>query len=64
MDTGERWAYGLGFWVEREGPVVTLDGYDAGASFRSRHDPTTGRTWTVVSNTSDGAWPIAKALTD
>lgn len=64
VDTGERWAYGLGFWVEREGPVVTLDGYDAGVSFRSRHDPTTGRTWTVVSNTSDGAWPIAKALTD
>ena len=43
---------------------MTLDGYDAGASFRSRHDPTTARTWTVVSNTSGGAWPIAKALTD
>jgi CubicO group peptidase (beta-lactamase class C family) len=53
--------YGLGFWLDAGG-VVYLEGYDAGVSFRSRHDPATGTTWTVVSNTSDGAWPIARAL--
>ena len=61
-DTGEKYAYGLGFWVYRDGPAVLLVGSDSGVSFRSRHDPSTGRTWTVLSNTSDGAWPIAKAL--
>lgn len=61
-DTGEKYAYGLGFWVFRDEPAVLLVGSDAGVSFRSRHDPSTGRTWTVVSNTSDGAWPIARAV--
>ena len=54
--------YGLGFWLEDEGGVVYLGGYDAGVSFRSRHDPATATTWTVVSNTSNGAWPIARAF--
>jgi CubicO group peptidase (beta-lactamase class C family) len=54
--------YGLGFWLTPEGSGVGLEGYDAGVSFRSRHDPTTGTTWTVVGNTSEGAWPVAKAI--
>lgn len=54
--------YGLGFWLAEEGPVVKLIGGDAGVSFYSGHDPTTRSTWTVVSNTSDGAWPIARFL--
>lgn len=54
--------YGLGFWLDPEGPGVGLVGYDAGASFRTHHDPTTGRTWTVISNTSEGVWPIARVL--
>ena len=39
-----------------------LEGYDAGVSFRSVHDPGTGTTHTVVSNTSQGAWPITRHL--
>ena len=39
-----------------------LEGYDAGVSFRSVHDPASGITPTVISNTSDGAWPIARLL--
>ena len=39
-----------------------MEGYDAGVSFRSEHDPTTGTTHTVISNTTDGAWPIARLL--
>ncbi|HET7689894.1 MAG TPA: serine hydrolase domain-containing protein [Nocardioidaceae bacterium] len=54
--------YGLGLWLDPEGPGVGLVGYDAGASFRTHHDPTTGRTWTVIANTSEGAWPISRAL--
>ncbi|MBM7787506.1 serine hydrolase domain-containing protein [Tenggerimyces flavus] len=55
--------YGLGFWLHPTTDTVMLTGYDAGASFKSTHDPQTGTTWTVVSNTSPGAWPIARALT-
>ena len=55
--------YGLGFWLD-EGDGVQLEGYDAGISFRSHHEPRTGTTWTVVSNTSDGAWPMARAVAE
>jgi CubicO group peptidase (beta-lactamase class C family) len=59
-DEGMR--YGMGFWLAAEGPTVILVGCDAGVSFRSAHDPTTGDTLTVVSNTSSGAWPMARAI--
>ncbi|MGH9273528.1 MAG: serine hydrolase domain-containing protein, partial [Acidimicrobiales bacterium] len=58
---GER-RYGLGFWLAPDGAAVQLEGYDAGISFRSVHDPATGGSWTVVSNTSEGAWPVARGL--
>jgi hypothetical protein len=31
-------------------------------SIRSEHDPERALTWTVASNTTDGAWPLAGAL--
>jgi hypothetical protein len=61
-DTDSAFGYGLGFWLERTGGGVLLEGYDAGVSFRSLHRPSSGLTWTVVSNWSDGAWPVARAL--
>jgi hypothetical protein len=54
--------YGLGFWLGQHGDAVILEGYDAGVSFRSVHDPGPGLTCTVISNSSDGAWPIARRL--
>ena len=54
--------YGLGFWLDATTEAVLLVGMDAGVSFWSLHDPCTGLTATVVSNTSDGAWPIARRL--
>jgi CubicO group peptidase (beta-lactamase class C family) len=54
--------YGLGFWLEASSEAVMLEGSDAGVSFRTVHDPRTGCTYTVVSNTTDGAWPIARYL--
>jgi CubicO group peptidase (beta-lactamase class C family) len=55
--------YGLGVWVESSG-AFAMEGSDAGVSFRSAHDPATGTTATVLSNTTDGAWPIARLLRD
>jgi CubicO group peptidase (beta-lactamase class C family) len=54
--------YGMGFWLDPTGPGVHLEGCDAGVSFGSIHDPSTGRTTTVISNTSEGAWPILRYL--
>ena len=54
--------YGLGFWLDGSGDAVRLEGYDSGVSFRSWHVPTSSLTYTVVSNTTDGAWPVARAL--
>ncbi len=58
----ERRRYGMGFWLHRTSRVVMLEGLDAGISFRSVHDPVSGRTLTTLSNTADGAWPITAAL--
>jgi CubicO group peptidase (beta-lactamase class C family) len=55
--------YGLGFWLHAEN-TVALEGYDAGVSFLSLHEPDADLTATVISNWSDGAWPIARALAD
>jgi CubicO group peptidase (beta-lactamase class C family) len=55
--------YGLGFWLdESRDDVVFLEGYDPGVSFRSVHDRGRDLTWTVASNTSGGAWPVARYL--
>ena len=54
--------YGLGFWLDESSAAVELVGYDAGVSFRSVHDPRSGLTYTVISNTSEGAWPVARGL--
>ncbi len=56
--------YGLGFWLHASSDVVLIEGEDAGVSFRSAHEPATGTTSTVISNTTDGAWPIARHLDD
>jgi CubicO group peptidase (beta-lactamase class C family) len=54
--------YGLGLWLHATRPVAMLEGYDAGASFRSGHDPHERLTYTVISNTTEGAWPITRCL--
>jgi hypothetical protein len=36
----------------------------SGVSFRSTHDSVRGITYTVISNTSTGAWPLARLLDD
>jgi CubicO group peptidase (beta-lactamase class C family) len=58
----ESMRYGLGFWLHPTGEAVILEGADAGVSFRSIHDPVAGVTHTVLSNTTAGAWPVARRL--
>jgi len=58
----ESMRYGLGFWLHPSGDAVVLEGSDAGVSFRSVHDPVRRVTHTVLSNTSTGAWPVARLL--
>ncbi len=59
-DEGMR--YGLGFWLAPAGDLVQLVGGDAGVSFRSTHDPVRDVTWSVLGNSSNGAWPVARAV--
>jgi CubicO group peptidase (beta-lactamase class C family) len=54
--------YGMGFWLHESGDAVMLEGCDAGVSFRTVHDPVERVTHTVLSNTTDGAWPITRNL--
>jgi len=56
--------YGLGFHLDATGNGVWLEGYDAGVSFNSLHQPSSAITYTVISNWSEGAWPIIKLLDD
>jgi CubicO group peptidase (beta-lactamase class C family) len=56
--------YGLGFWLHASTDTVMLEGMDAGVSFRSAHDPRSDVTHTVISNTTDGAWPVSRFLAE
>jgi CubicO group peptidase (beta-lactamase class C family) len=56
--------YGLGFHLPASGDGVWLEGYDAGVSFASLHQPSSSITYTVISNSSAGAWPIIELLGD
>jgi CubicO group peptidase (beta-lactamase class C family) len=58
-------SYGHGLWL-RERPdasrTVFITGGDAGVSFRSSVNRASGLRVSVISNTSDGAWPILRIL--
>jgi CubicO group peptidase (beta-lactamase class C family) len=58
----EKRRYGLGFWLHPTDEAVILEGYDAGVSFFSVHQPSTSSTHTVISNTSTGAGPVHRML--
>lgn len=56
--------YGLGFHLHATGDAAWLEGHDAGVSFASLHEPSSSVTYTVMSNWSEGAWPIIRLLND
>ena len=60
----EKMRYGMGLWLGPTGPQLIMEGYDAGVSFRSTHNPRTATTVSVLGNSSEGAWPLIFALAD
>jgi CubicO group peptidase (beta-lactamase class C family) len=54
--------YGLGFWLHPRTGAVFLKGCDSGVSFRSLHDRAQDLTHTVIANSTDGAWEMARLL--
>ena len=54
--------YAMGFWLHHTHPALILEGYDAGASFRSTHLVGTRTTVSVLGNSTEGAWPVIAAL--
>ncbi len=58
----ESMRYGLGFWLHASTDAMLLVGNNAGVSFYSVHGAHASLTYTVLSNTSRGAWPIARLL--
>jgi CubicO group peptidase (beta-lactamase class C family) len=54
--------YGMGMWLGLTGPQLMMEGYDAGVSFRSTHNPRNETTVSVLGNSSEGAWPVIGAL--
>lgn len=56
--------YGMGVWLDRTGPQLIMEGYDAGVSFYSRHHPATATTVSVLGNSSEGAWPVAGVVAE
>jgi CubicO group peptidase (beta-lactamase class C family) len=58
----QKMRYGLGFWLHESGPAIVLEGMDAGISFCSVHDPGKNLTYSVIANTSSGAWPVARKI--
>jgi CubicO group peptidase (beta-lactamase class C family) len=56
--------YGLGFHLHATTDTAWLEGYDAGVSFASVHRPSSATTYTVISNWTDGAWPVVRAISD
>jgi len=60
----ERKRYGMGFWLHPTHDALILEGYDAGASFRSTHLVASRTTVSVLGNSSEGGWPVIFALAD
>lgn len=54
--------YGLGIHLHATTDAVFLEGMDAGVSCASHHDLAAGVTFTVLSNTTRGAWPLVSLL--
>lgn len=62
---GEHTYYGHGLWLEAGmsgAPEVYLTGGDAGVSFRSSVQRDSDLQVTVISNTTQGAWPVVRDI--
>ena len=57
-------SYGRGFWLGPDADHVWIEGMDAGVSFQSGVFRNADLRYSVLSNTSSGAWPVVKAIHD
>lgn len=57
-------SYGRGVWLGDGGDHVWIEGMDAGVSFQSGVHRRHGVEYTVLSNTSSGAWPLVRRVLD
>jgi CubicO group peptidase (beta-lactamase class C family) len=57
-------SYGRGFWLAPGADHVWFEGMDAGVSFQSGWFRGDDVRYTVLSNTSSGAWPLVKMICD
>lgn len=62
QNTVDKGWYGYGFWIDNKRDHIELVGHDAGVSFYSSTSRTAEDGFTVISNTSTGAWPLAKLI--
>jgi CubicO group peptidase (beta-lactamase class C family) len=58
---GEHTYYGHGLWLNQESEVY-ITGCDAGVSFWSSVQRDAGLQVTVISNTTDGSWPVLRDI--
>ena len=61
-DADEGMRSGMGLFLLLNSDALFIEGYDAGASFRSTHDPESKRTISVLGNSSEGAWKLIYEL--
>lgn len=56
--------YGCGLWITKRdgGLYVAMEGCDLGVSFLSVINKETKLIYTILSNTTSGAWPLARAI--
>ncbi len=57
-------SYGRGFWLGPGADHVWIEGMDAGVSFQSGVFRAADVTYSVLANTSEGAWPLVRAIRD
>lgn len=57
-------SYGRGFYLDPGGDHVWFEGMDAGVSFQSGVFREADVRYSVLSNTSSGAWPLVKTIRD
>ena len=57
-------SYGRGFWLVPGANHVWIEGIDAGVSFQSGMFRSTDLRYSMLSNTSSGAWPLVKLICD
>lgn len=54
--------YGRGFWIGADSETVTLEGMDAGVSFRSGFNQESQVSYCTLANNSADVWPIASII--